>query len=519
MKRYVKLISTLMAVCMITVVGFTGCNKSSKANSDKVTLKWLLSGAGKQLDSDKVWALFNEKLQNYLPDVNVEFENIPMSDYGEKWKLIAASGEQFDIAWNGSWITPFQEEVQKGSYLPLNDLLDKYAPELKASMPESIWKKNTVNNKIYAIPNNQVAITWRPTIAFGYFLTDKYNFNVEEFSKLAQSKETMTKEVYAEVEKFLSKVKAGGDLGLGICPPFNTVEKGYESVTQPYKLKIYGSDYQVNNLYEVPEYKLYIDTVADWYKKGYIRQDILTGMSADLTKIQADVSNGGYAVKEGTHRQLTPTQEDLDVMKAENYSKTRPYNTAILDKEPVIDSSAWATSTAILRTCKQPETAMKLLSLINSAKGRELYDLLVWGIEAEHYKVIGDNRIQPTDYRGTPTSDSKYGIQRWIVGNVFNSFEMNTDPPNFIKNSQQENATAKGSRILGFNLDTTPIKSELEQVRAVLGQYVKPLNSGALSDYQDKYNEFLQKLKLAGNEKIKAEITRQIEEWAKTNKK
>ena len=84
----------------------------------------------------------------------------------------------------------------------------------------------------------------------------------------------------------------------------------------------------------------------------------------------------------------------------------------------------------------------------------------------------------------------------------------------FIKKVNEE---AAPSKLRGFTLDTDPIKMELTQVTAVVGEYKKSLSSGAAADPMGLYEEFQQKLIAAGDDKIVEEIQRQIDEWRAGN--
>ena len=83
----------------------------------------------------------------------------------------------------------------------------------------------------------------------------------------------------------------------------------------------------------------------------------------------------------------------------------------------------------------------------------------------------------------------------------------------FIK---QLNADAAPSKMQGFTLDTDPIKTELAQVNAVIGEYKSTLASGAAPDADALYKDFVDKLIKAGDDKIVAEVQRQIDEWLTT---
>ena len=120
---------------------------------------------------------------------------------------------------------------------------------------------------------------------------------------------------------------------------------------------------------------------------------------------------------------------------------------------------------------------------------------------------------------GTPTKDSPYGQYKWALGNTFNAYEVYSEDDNkllkkeFIK---KVNDSARSSKIMGFKLNTEPIKDELKQIDAVVEEYKTILNSGAADDAESLYNEFIEKLIKAGDDKVVAEINRQIQEWRKT---
>ena len=109
-----KVVIFTVILCLLVTSGLMGCSPKKNAKSDEiVTLKWVFLGPGEQRDSEEVWTKFNEELAKYLPNTKVEFQCIPSGEYEEKWKLMSASQENFDIAWHG-WMIPYSSEVKKG---------------------------------------------------------------------------------------------------------------------------------------------------------------------------------------------------------------------------------------------------------------------------------------------------------------------------------------------------------------------------------------------------------------------
>lgn len=526
-----KKMKVLLVICLMLSIIVTGCagskspkqtEETTKTNegdstgstdttkdAEPVTLKWIFMTPGEQKDSQEVWDKFNEELQKYLPGTTVEFEGITSTDYAEKWKLISASQENVDIVWHG-WMVPYVTEVRKGSYMELDELVSKYAPSLLNEIPENVLGKSRVDGKLYSIPNMQQMVSYVSTLQFPIKIYEKYKeqINVEELASLFSSHQKMDQELWDEIEKYIVMFKDGGDLQKGVFGFADHVEKGYEWILNPYKVDIYSDDYTPINLYRTTEYKTFVNEYSDWYQKGYIRKDILTAdnVSQDIYEVRG---GGNYLVGQGYY----PTETEITSSEA---AGSTAYVKIPFDNSHYIPYAASATNMAISTNSKNPERAIRLIELMNTEKGKDLYNLMVYGIEGKHYNKINDNEIQPIGYSSQPKADSPYGQYNWAIGNIFNGYEIfMEDKPLTLQNDfiKQVNADAGSSKMKGFTLDTDPIKTELAQVNAVIGEYKTTLNSGAAPDAQALYKDFIDKLIKAGDDKIITEIERQINEW------
>lgn len=509
-----KSLLSAFLILVLALSGLTGCRNNDTLNLDEVTkLKWVFLGPGEQRDSQIVWEKFNEELTKHLPNTKVEFECIPSAEYSEKWKFMSASNENVDIVWHG-WMIPYASEVKKGSYMELDNIISKYAPEITAEIPASIIDKQRVDGKLYSIPNIQQMVSYVSVVGFPIDIYEKYKdkINVSELNDFFASHETMDKELWNKLEEYIVMLKNGGDLRQGVFGFENHIEKGYEWIINPYKVKEYDRNPTPVNLYRTPEFKTFVEVYSDWYKKGYIRKDILT---AD--NIAAGKDEGKYAMfGEGNFligQDIIPNQYEIERLKESG--KTAAVRIPFY-KEHYIPFAPSATNTAISSNSKNPEKAIKLIKLMNTEEGKELYNLLVYGIEGTHYKKVNDLEVEPIGYVSQPTSDSPYGLYKWAVGNTYNSYEIYAENKNklltnaFIK---QVNSEAKASTLQGFSFDTDPVKTELAQVNAVKGEFLKTLNSGAAPNAMELYNQFIEKLIKAGDDKITTEIKKQIDEW------
>ncbi|HIT84915.1 MAG TPA: ABC transporter substrate-binding protein [Candidatus Ornithomonoglobus intestinigallinarum] len=517
-KKGLKKVLALAMAAAMALPALAGCGGGGETaqtddGSEQVTLKWVFVGPGEQQDSQKVWDKFNEVLANYLPNTTVEFECITSADYAEKWKLMSASQENLDIVWHG-WMLPYVSEVKKGSYMELDELIDKVAPELYEAIPENIMDKSRVDGKLYSIPNMQEMVSYVSSLDFPIDIYEKYKdkINPEELANFFAEHETMDKESWDKIEEYIKMIKDGGDLEKGVYGFADHVEKGYEWISNPYKIKAEGDDYTPINLYRTPEYKTFVEVYADWFNKGYIRKDILTAENVGTERYEVK-GGASYLVGQG----YMPTQSEIDQKAA---SGDTAYVRIPFENKHYIPYAAAASNTAISMNSQHPERAMKLIALMNTEAGAELYNLLVYGIEGEHYKKINENEIQPIGYTSQPTSDSPYGQYDWAIGSIFNGYEIYMeDKPLTLQNDfiKKVNEEAAPSKLKGFTLDTDPIKIELAQVTAVVGEYKSSLATGAAADPMGLYEEFQEKLITAGDDKIVEEISRQIEEWRAGN--
>ena len=191
---------------------------------------------------------------------------------------------------------------------------------------------------------------------------------------------------------------------------------------------------------------------------------------------------------------------ELEYIMPENAKCTRYYK-------------AGGTNTVILRTCRNPERAMQLLNLINSETGKELYNLLVYGIEGKHYIKTGENTIETIGYTGTPTAESAYGINDWIVGNTFNAYDTQADVPgyaDYVRNVLHANS--QPNLLQGFVFNSDAIKMEKSQLDSINTEF-SGLATGAFENYKDLFKQKREKLQKSGIEKALKEVQAQLDAW------
>ena len=236
---------------------------------------------------------------------------------------------------------------------------------------------------------------------------------------------------------------------------------------------------------------------SEWLAKGYLRKDSLT-----VTDDSADVKANKYAVTFGTMK------PGLDAeLKA---SRGIEWVSGSYDKPYVGAASGTETMTAMNVNCKNPEEAMKVLYEVNSDK--EIYNKLVFGIKGTHYDMV-DNTVQAK-------KDSKYKMNgsAWALGNQFNALYQVGQVQGTWEETDKINKSAQVSYLRGFTFNAEPVQAEIAQLNAVKKEYDAFFRFGT-KGRDAKRKEFESKLNAAGNEKVVAEIQKQIDAWKKTKSK
>jgi putative aldouronate transport system substrate-binding protein len=102
------------------------------------------------INSDK----YVKKLEE-LANVDLNLQLIQHTNYEQNLTLLMAGGELPDLLQTHGINTPqIAPAIDAGQLLPLNDLIDKYGPNLKKNVPKESWDSAKVSKdgKIYGIP-------------------------------------------------------------------------------------------------------------------------------------------------------------------------------------------------------------------------------------------------------------------------------------------------------------------------------------------------------------------------------
>jgi putative aldouronate transport system substrate-binding protein len=500
-------------ILTVSSVAWSNGQSDSKdvKSDDMVKLTWVIIG-DQHSDDDKVLTEFNRKLQEKLPNTELEILTYGFGAFADRIELMITAGEDFDIMWCSSWAGDYLQKVANGAFMPIDDLIDSDGPKLKETLPEVVFQTGTYDGKMYGLTNYQQL--WA---GFGIILrkdwAEKYGMDVAELNKMGQDRSVKTIDIWKSMEPYFANIKAN-EMGSGInsvIDPFFLVEKtvtenvvmerDYETIVSPAVIDKFNNDnVQLINMFATEEYKAFIDWMRDMYVKGYIRKDVL---SAEIMNSINDERLNSY----GLMTTNTGTPDDFNLELNNSVFKTHEVTSAHVAPLYLPYTAGTATMNFINAKSKNPERAMQLLELINT--DAEMYNLLANGIEGDHWV-----KNEGASYEESPINvlrGDAYSVFDWVLGSVANSYLRS---PNFIDARLNKwNVEAPVSPLFGFVPNLSELTSDKAKIDAVVNEFVKALNSGADSDYEKHYAEFLAKLDAAGVDKFIAALQTQVDAY------
>lgn len=459
-------------------------SESGQAALPEVKLTWYYGVAqvppDQQLIEDEVNKIVKSKI-----NATVKLKPIDFGSYTTKLNTASAAGEEYDLVWTANWAFNYDENVKKGAFLPLDQLLDQYAPEAKKAIPDFTWDATKYKGEIYAVPNYQTVTSHYGVNVIKEY-ADKYGLDVNAVKK------------FEDLEPFFEKIKQNEPgiipfMLVGPLTKFQPIAYGYDD----YGVKIGDASYKSNALEQSSEYKQFAEMMHRWFEKGYINEDASTVKQIDASYNGKFAVSIEYAMKPGYEAEI------------ESKNGGRKIVGIPLADVTTNRTSNITTLTAISRTSKNPERAMMLIELVN--KDRELYNLLSFGLEGKHYEKLDENTVRVNPAGG-------YTAPNWVFGNVFNGYLIEGQAPDTWEVTRKLNESAVVQPTFGFNFDDMAVKAEAANIAALKAEYEPLLLTGTV-DPAEYLPDYLNKLKKAGSDKVQAELQKQLDAWVAEKKK
>ncbi|MDR6550402.1 DUF3502 domain-containing protein [Paenibacillus qinlingensis] len=497
------------SVLLATTIVISGCSTTEKASEsaspaastaasttstsptkDYVEISWFMpKPIDNMKDQEAVEAAANKLIKEKL-NANVKFNLIDNAGWEDKIKLKSAAGEPYDLVFTSNSSNNLNANVQKGAFMPLDDLLQKYGQNILKKVDPRAWKAVTYKGKIMAIPA-QTPYSPASAYVFKKDLVEKYKFDYKNVKSLS------------DLEPFLKTIKEnepnmipviatanGATSGVGL-PDYTTVVGG---------ISFSEKDGKFVKTLDIPQNYENYRVMNDFYKKGYIAKD-----AAIKTDYLAEAKSGKYAVL-----------RDSGGYTEDGSKSTSTYGFPTVEtfsSQPTISTASMtAAATAISATSKNPERAMMLLDYIWSDK--YLLNTLAYGVEGKNYTVKSGSVKDPN-----PTIEAKSGAeQTWAIwhnwlGPLWDQWDSNWNSTKALEAMRKTNDNGKASGLLGFVFNNEPVKTEIAQINAVNKEANPIFTTGSMPDYPKYVEDTKKKLVDAGIDKIMVEIQKQYDAW------
>lgn len=355
------------------------------------------------------------KVYSEMTNINWEYTTPPLSDFSTRFNLTFASGDLPDVVYGAGTnvLTPAMEVDygSQGLLRPLNDLIDKYAPNLSALMderPEIRQSITTTDGNIYSLPNIGVGDTssWvrGPVWINGTWME---TLGIED-------EPTTTEEFFEMLVAFRDKDPNGNGQKDEI--PYTDVEM--ES-TRPWILPTFGIktwgieewDGEVRYSPVTDEYRAYLEFMNRLYEEGLLDEEVFS--QADEAK-KAKGENDRLGVFPDWFSLFTTGQpeEESIINPMLHPLKSEVHDEFMFPLNPGIQRGVFAITSAA--TDEEAAAAMRWVDyfytpegsyFLNKGPAGYLWDWVDEEGGERKYIVEGDNA---EEYRGTITPD--YGI-------------------------------------------------------------------------------------------------------------
>lgn len=410
---------------------------------------------------------------------------IGWADYSNMYPLLFSSGEEFDMAYAATWLN-FASLAQKGAFMSLDELWPSYAPDNFAKQSETAKKQATIAGHYYCVPTllatySAYGLTYRTDIMKG----TAWNGKMDNFEDM-EAYMDIVKATHPEMEPL--DIYSGG----------SEVDDLFMYQNSMFRLNDYlffdpsEENPKLFTFYEYDKTKDFLSMMARWNEKGFFSKSALSDSDSEKTK------NGKAAIL--IHNidsyQSYYIEHPEWGFKFSNFVKDLSYLAFTQD------------SMVISNTSKHPELAMAVYNYLTTDE--EAYRAFQWGIEGTSYEITDKNELHLLNQDDYAVTDM------WAARN--SEFNLNTmgSPEDLTALKAGFDAQIKegvgAQKYRSFVFDTSSIETEYAACMSVHQQYWWPLELG-YTDAVSGLEEYKEKMKVAGIDKVRETLQKQLDEY------
>ena len=455
-----------------------------------------------------------------LTGIKMSYLNAPKDSFDTKKNLVFASQDYPDIFYAAGLTTAEQLNYgEQGVLLPLEDLIDEYAPNFKALLDENPEVRKSItapDGHIYSLPVVEFSQHW-------YRNPMWYNGDFLKALNIDKLPET-TEELYT----YLKRVKEEDPNGNGIADeiPISSVTTAAANLRDirtwllgafgVYEEEIYVDDNDVVHYTPLEDgFKEYLQ-----YMNRLWAEELLDHESFSQTAEQkkAKAQENRVALFSDWHAYMTKggEQSTEDPMFA-------PVRSESVDAPAIAKNRGITTGAfAISKDNPYPEASMRWVDYIYSYEGALLFNKgpegVLWEYTDEANRVKQHlpvpNDMDREDYRATITPN--YGIPAPTVNMDDINKGLKTDFDLWVENETQTKLLDRGARIPFPTLFlTVEEQSEINGLNSDLSTYVKQMEAKFITGSEpfENWDNYLNTLKKMGVERVQEIYQAAYDRW------
>lgn len=406
---------------------------------------------------------------------------------------------------------------QQGAFIPLNDLIDEHAPNIKKWLDENPKQKAAMTDydgSIYMLNYVPDGVAAR-----GYLIRTDW------LEKLGLQSPTTVEELETALYAFKNDDPNGNGVNDEI-PYFNDKYEEMIRLANLWGARVYGEDTYnerivrdtKDNFYHAwtaPEFKEALKNMSRWYKDGIIDQEVFTRKANTARQTYWTKDNVGGMTHEwlasstgyNYNEELKASYPDfkVEVILPPSYNGTPGFEE---HKRATIKPDGWAISAA----CKNPVAAIEFMDWFYTEEGRRAIN---YGIEGETYDMVDGKPIfneETLSQTGVNTYLQKnYGAQYPIGYAQIYDYEYQWTFPEgqagvdlYTKNAAQIYDSAPQTPIMNFTPEErAEYDSYISNLNLYLDESVQAFITGK-KDVDAEWDTYIQKCEELGSNKIVA---------------
>lgn len=495
-KKWMKKAAVLGMALMMGIGTLAGCGKSAGTNEsgqEIVELTWYQVG-----DSQKDVQMVMDKVNEYTMEkigVKLNVISVGWGDYNQKMQVVINTGDKWDMCFTCSWANDYLQNVQKGAFLELDEILTAEGKEMFESIDSRFWEAARVGGKIYGVPSEK-EIGSCPMWVFTKEYVDKYNIPYQDIHTLE------------DLEPWLALIQ---EKEPDVVPMYLTRDYSaptyMDKIQDPIGIEYDDDTLTVKNVFETERMKETLNTMRKYYLAGYINKDAATAYDDKAVKRFVTKGDG------------QPYAELI-------WGKDLGYEVVASEimETKVTNASARGAMTAVNKNSEHPEKAVELLNLINTDV--YLRNLLNYGIEGVHYEFVdvpademeaAKDKPYVLDKKIKQIEETKkdYSVPYWVQGGLFNTYVLDNEPVDKWSTFKEFNDASEEAPSFGFDFNLDPVSTQVAGFRNVLDEFGKSLYTGSV-DPEEYLPQLQKKLEATGVQDVIDEMQRQIDEWQAT---